>query len=120
MHRRAWVLIAGLLLASACAHRPAAVSVTPQPADSVTVNIVSHVGSLVIFAQAAEHSYRMGIVEVGTPRQFVLRFGWLWGRSVEFMSGESAEYRSGYLNLNPGDVINWEITTRTSRATRLP
>ena len=119
MHLRSWVLIAGLLLAgSACAHRRTAGSATPQPADSVTVNIINHVGAMVIYAQGSGHHHRMGTVELGT-REFVLRFGWLWGRSVEFVS-ESGRFRSGHLDLRPGEVITWEITTESSRASRLP
>jgi len=102
MHRRAWSSSQG------CFWRPPAHTgrlrfrLRHSQRDSVTVNIVSHVGSLVIFAKAAGHSYRMGIVEVGTPRQFMLRFGWLWGRSVEFRVRRISGVHSGYLNLNPG------------------
>jgi hypothetical protein len=120
MHRGSWLLIAGLLLAgSACAHRRAVVSDagTPQLADSVIVNILSHVGDRDIYAQAAGQSFFIGKVRQGTAHQFVLHQGWLWGRSVEFVT---EQFRSGHFNFSPGDVISWEITMESSRATRLP
>ena len=128
MRRRSWVLIAGLLLAaSGCAHRRAAVSDTgtPQPADSVTVNVTSHATvPMRIFAEGSGQNYLMGTVDPGTTSQFVLRFGWLWGRSVEFVAEPrglpAPTMRSGRFALRPGDVVNFEMTTASSRATRLP
>ena len=123
MRREAWVLIAGLLLSSACAHRRTA-SVEPQPGDSVTVNILSHVGDMVIYARASGQSFWIGKVQEGKTSQFVLRVGWLWGRSVEFVavepneSPEAAALRSGRFELIPGDVIDWEVTTASSRGHR--
>jgi hypothetical protein len=122
MVRDAWVLVAGLLLAS-CARRPAAGSVAPQPADSVTVNIINHCTEpVVIFAEVSGQDYRIGRADPATPSQFVLRAGWLWGRSVELVAESSCAtrgsgaVRSGHLDLRPGDVIEWDITTGSSRA----
>lgn len=126
MHRGSCVLIAGLLLSGvACAHRRDVVSDTgaPQLADSVTVNITNHSGlPMVIFASAPrQEDYRMGTVDPGTTGQFVLRFGWLWGRSVEFVGrvagGAGVGAFSGHLNLRPGDVVDFEMTGGFSRAT---
>ena len=123
MHRVSMVLIAALRLACACAHRRTAVSDTgtPQPADSVTLIVTNHAlgMGMVVYADAPGGlHYRLGTVELGT-HQFVLRFNWLWGRSVEFVS-ESGWYRSGHLDLRPGDVISWDVTMESSRASRLP
>jgi hypothetical protein len=128
MHRASWVLIAGLFVAgSACAHRRAAVSDMggPQPADSVTVNVTNHSGvPMVIFARGSGEDYRMGTVDPGKTSQFVLRFGWLWGRFVEFVAEPrgvpAGGFRSGHFNLNPGDVVDFEMTTGSSRATLRP
>jgi hypothetical protein len=126
MRRGLRVLIAGLLVAgSACAPRRTVVSDTgtPQPADSVTVNITNHSGvPMRIFANApGETSYLMGTVDPGTTSQFVLRFGWLWGRYVEFVAEPrgvpAGGFRSGHLNLRAGDVVDFEMTTGSSRAT---
>ena len=79
--------------------------------------LLSHVGDRDIYAQASGQNFFIGKVPQGTARQFVLRFGWLWGRSVEFVTGQ---FRSGRFNFSPGDLINWEVTTESGRATRLP
>jgi hypothetical protein len=125
MRHGSWVVIAGLLVAgSACAHKPAAVSdtATPQTADSVVVNITNHAGvPMRIFAKAPLQEYLMGTVDPGGTGQFVLRFGWLWGHYVEFVAEPqdvpAGGFRSGHLNLRPGDVVDFVMTTMSSRAT---
>ena len=63
----------------------------------------------------------MGTVDPGTTNQFVLRFGWLWGRYVEFVAQSrgvpAAGFRSGHLTLSPGDIVDFVMTTMSSRAT---
>lgn len=56
----------------------------------------------------------MGYVDAGGTKRFVLRVEWLFGRGVEFVAGG---IRSGYLNLTPGDIVDWEINEGPSRAT---
>jgi hypothetical protein len=126
MHRGSWVPVAVLLAAgSACAHKPAAVSdaATPQSSDSVVVVITNHAGVPMWVAATAPPTqhYLMGTIEPGATSQFVLRFGWLWGHYVEFVAEArgvpAAGFRSGHLNLRPGDIVDFVMTTMSSRAT---
>ena len=122
MHGRMWFLVAGLLLTgSACAHRTPAVSGAsePQVADSVTVHIANHLADqIVVFARTGPHIYRMGYIDPGSERLFVLRFGWLFGRGAEFVAYPTyGEIQSGYLTLTSGDIVDWVIGLGPSRAT---
>lgn len=121
--RGSWVLVAGLILSgAACAHRRAVSDAGAPQADSVVVNIVNHSAApMWLFATAPPvQNYLMGTVEPGATSRFVLHFGWLWGRSVEFIAeprGVPAEsFRSGHLHLRPGDIVDFEMTTGASRA----
>jgi len=114
MFSRLPLVVAMLLVAgSACAHRTGAGSAaaTPQPADSVIVNITNtYLQTAVIFVRAGTHSYRMGTVDPGSTGRFVLRFPWIFGRGAEFVAeGLTVTIQSGYLSLNPGDVVDWAI-----------
>jgi len=116
MRRGTLVLIAALLVASACARRHSAVSTTPQPGDSVVVNVVNHFGPMIIFVRGSGQDFRMGTVDAASTGRFVLRFGWIWGRGVEFVAAPQGGWAptaySGYLTLRPGDVVTWDMQSR--------
>ncbi len=132
MHRRSWVLIGTVLLAgAACVHRSAAVSGAsePQSTDSVIVSVTNHLSDqAILFATAGSTlNYRMGYVDPGARKDFVLRFGWLFGRGLQFVARppvggwpSGAQIVSGYLTLNPGDIVDWGINVNGDRATIRP
>jgi len=117
MRRTWWMLVGGLaLFGPACAHRPPGASgASGLQEDSVTVHVTNHLSSqVVVFATAGPtHSHRMGYVDPGTSKDFVVRFPWLFGRGVQF---EANGMLSGYLTLTPGDIVDWELGERPSPA----
>jgi hypothetical protein len=105
-----------LLAAVACAHRSRAAQsgVGPQPADSVVLNVVNHdVSAVVVFAMGETQRYRLGTVDQGSQKRFVVRQPWIFGAAVEFVAeGQDVgggRFRSGHLTLMPGDVLDWDV-----------
>jgi hypothetical protein len=113
------LLLAGVLLAAtACAHgsRVARAGAGPQPADSVVLNVVNHdVSPVVVFALGETQRYRLGTVDQGSRKQFVVRQPWIFGPAVEFVAeGQDVgggRFRSGHLFLMPGDILDWDLQT---------
>ncbi len=128
MHRRSWLLIAGLALTgAACAHHhngtPDTGAVLPA---AVHVTVTNHYRiDVEIFATASGYTQRLGSVAPGLDRTFVLPRGMVGNGHVE-LSAQPAGYgpivRSGDLVISPGDLVYFEITTNwiDSRATVRP
>lgn len=136
MHHGSWILIVGLLVAgSACSHGRAADAGAARPTTSaVWVHVTNHYAlDMDVVANASGISYRMGIVAPGMVGHFVLRQTMIAsGGRVEFIAQatggaprlNSIQPRvfSGQIQLAPGDVVDFEITTGLfdSRATVRP
>jgi alpha-amylase len=95
--------------------------------DSVVVYVTNNYETTMeIFAVGGGTVYRMGSVSPGINRRFVLRQAMLLsGGQVEFMgqaTGYGPRVRSGPLQVVPGDVVDFEITTNLlgSQATVRP
>lgn len=127
MERTWWVLIAGLLLAgSACGHRPGAAAdgdATRPAYSAVRVIVTNHYEiPMEIFATGSGMNHRLGLVDPGITRSFVVPRALVGYGRMEFLaqpSGVGPTVRSGDLTLSPGDIVDFEITTHLfdSRAT---
>ncbi len=77
-----------MLAGSACAPRPPSSLGTAEPraGRTVTVYVTNHLGQVEVFAAAGPaHTYRMGYVDAGTRKQFVLSLDGVGG-GVEFVA----------------------------------
>jgi hypothetical protein len=117
VHRRSWVLAAGLLLTgAACAHHGSGANLTPLT-DPVQVEVTNKYGlAMDIYAQGAGVTHRLGLVNPGTFSRFTLPPGMLGGGSVEFKAYPTAQpaqlARSGGIMLAPGDTVDFQITAQ--------
>lgn len=110
------ILVARLfLLAAACkSGSGAAADAAPTPAASpVLVNVTNNYnGPVEIYATSAGTSYRLGTVNPGFARRFVLRQAMVGNSPVEFMASVGAGtpvFRSDRLVVAPGAVVDLEV-----------
>lgn len=109
-----------VLVLSACAPRPGAVSrsgsVVPDN-KSIVVNVTNNYGLPVEVAAIGSGTvYRMGIVSPGAAKRFLLQGAMLaTGGAVEFVArplDRAPLMRSGLVRLKDGDEVEFEVTRR--------
>jgi len=114
MSRGTMVLMAGLVLAaSACAHRGG----TQAPLmPAVRVHVVNHYElSMEVYASVGTVNHRLGLVSPGIARDFFLPQALIGQGPIEFYaqpSGSTQTVRGGQVNVSPGDILDFEITTQ--------
>jgi hypothetical protein len=122
VHHRSWVRVvpALLVIASACAHHPAA-GVSPADSPPVRVEVTNHYAlPMEIFAAGAGSSYRLGLVNPEMVGVFVVPQTLLAKGSAEFRAMPTVRgplFRSGELLLAPGSVVVFMITPQLFNST---
>ena len=113
MERRRWVAMVMVVAASACVHRSHALR--DFDGQAVRVVVVNHYSlSMEVYATSAGINQRLGLVDPGTTRTFVLPQALVSsGGRVTLLArptGIGPVARSGELDLSPGDVVDFDIT----------
>lgn len=119
MPRRFWVLISGMLLATAACGSGRAPGPTGEP---VRVDVTNNYAlPLDIFAIGSSITHRLGVVYPGVTGRFNLPPAMIGNGSVEFQARPSApgaqQARSGALLLDPGDIVTFVITPQLFNST---
>lgn len=119
MPRRFWVLVSGLLLATAACGSGRA----PGPTgDTVRIDVTNNFAlPLDIFAIGSNITHRLGVVHPGMTTRFTLPPAMIGNGSVELQARPSApgsqQARSGALLLDPGDTVTFLITAQLFNST---
>jgi hypothetical protein len=123
------IFMAGLALASsACALGRGTADDFRRPQDpggAVQLHVTNNSGGpMEVYAAGSGTLYRIGTVHPGLPERFMVRPTMIVNGPVEFVarSGNRPFLRSGRILLEPGDVVDFDLTPSpvTSTATVRP
>ena len=122
MIRRAWVLVAGLVLYGSGCAKSGGDDVEPVDAPSATVEVRNdHPLPVEIFVTGSGSSHRLGTVHPGMQGGFAVPPSILAGGSVELQvrSANGQLFRSGPLLLAPGAVVDVVVATQLFSSTAI-